>query len=53
MDSRMAKNHPQEAIAADVPADVPTGTMKRFTDGLKRVMAAQKSSKRKAPPKPK
>lgn len=29
-------------VAADVPADDPVGTMDRFTEGLKRVLAAPK-----------
>jgi hypothetical protein len=37
--------------AVDVPADNPTGTMERFTDGLRRVLSAPKRFAAKPPPK--
>jgi hypothetical protein len=36
------KKRARNSDAVDVPADDPVGTMDRFTDGLKRVLAAAK-----------
>jgi len=41
----------REDDAVDVPADNPTGTMRRFTDGLKRVIHAKKPGTPRQKPK--
>jgi len=45
----MKKDSPNLKEAPDVPADDPVGTMDRFTDGLKRVLAAPKVEIRPKP----
>lgn len=48
----MKKSDPDKTEPKDVPADNPEGTMKRFTEGLKRVLSAPKTPhtpKKRAP----
>jgi hypothetical protein len=41
------KKASRKNAVVDVPADNPVGTMDRFTDGLRRVLAAPKHRKQK------
>jgi hypothetical protein len=48
----LKKPYPKNAVAAsDVPADNPSGTMQRFTEGLRRVLAHPKYPELKRAPR--